>query len=361
MRPLLVAAALAALAAPAAAEMWGPLNDSVRRCGLIVRAKAMVPEKGDVRFEILESWKGAWDASEFLAGRIDRAGRYLPPPGEHGADVVDGQEIVLFFPRPKDGEKYGPHSTALPVVKGRVLYASTSDDEELRRWWGVEELEKRVRALSLPMATSEDLRLQCVAIERAGSRVTLRFLVDPKPAPWHPTRYLLAQDGVRVAKGPFRPVSSWTNATGEIEIRGRTDAASLDGLVVECDLVRVTKLQWRRLEEVGPGKSGPLVAGPYRIHVDGEKNAATVVFELDRDRPIRALDGRWLFDALHLCDRDFRRLRTTDVACNHRAGAARYALEAGDAPAYPLSLAVPVPTEVTRDRVRLGFPRLPFR
>ncbi|MHC4953189.1 MAG: hypothetical protein ACYTGZ_04815 [Planctomycetota bacterium] len=356
MRSLLL---VALLAASAEAEVWEPLHDYVRRCSLIVRARAIVPEKGGLRFKVLESWKGKYDTSLFFDFCVNDAGEYLSRAGEHGIDVVDGQEIVFFFSRPKKGEKFGPHTTSFPVVKNTVLYASTSEDDELQKRWHIGEFKKRIRALSLPLATSADkkFRLQCLAIERVGAKATLRFIVESAELSWHPTRFLFAEGAVRVEKGPLKLSMVHADVGGELELRGKTDAANLDGLVIEFGILRVKDVKWHRLDKIALGKSAPLVAGPFRVHVEAEKESAMVVCGLARHRPVQELDVRWLFAALRIEDHKFQRLVERESGGSHRGGAAGFALEPKGALAYPLSLAVPVPAKVERERVRFEFAR----
>lgn len=119
------AAALALLLlVPAAvhAEMWPPLDDFVRQCVVIVKAKAVgdAPENRQ-EFAIVEVWAGSADDLQ-----LNERGNYVTYKGEHGAKAVTGQEIVFFFVREHKG-KIDRHSTGFPVAEGKVVYASTSD------------------------------------------------------------------------------------------------------------------------------------------------------------------------------------------------------------------------------------------
>ena len=309
---------------------------------------------------MLETWKGTYDPSSFLAFCVNDAGEYLSHAGQHGIEVVDGQEIVFFFSRPKKGGKLGPHATSFPIVKKGVLYALTSDDDEIRRRWDIGAFEQRIRALSLPMATSagKDFRLQCLGIEStAGAKVKLRFLVESTSPPWHPTRFLFAEDAVRVVEGPLKLSTMFTRADGSVELRGTIGAAKLDGLVVECDILRAPGVKWHWLKKIAIGKSAPLAAGPFRVHVEGEEKAALVVCELERNRPVAEMDVRWLFAALQFEDKKFRRLVASSSSGTHRGGAAEFTLGTKGALAYPLELAIPVPGKVERQRVRFEFAR----
>ena len=294
------------------------------------------PSEGGPRFKVLKAWKGKYEPATFLAHCVNPAGEYICRMGEHGVQVVDGQEIVFFFARPKKGERIGPHSTSFPITRNSVLYASTSDDEELRRTWHVAELEKRVRALSLPMAVSADgrYRLQCMEVERARADLVLRFLVEPVASPWHPTRDLFAEDAIHIEGAGMRHGS----VDGTVEVRIKTDAKKLDGLVVECRLLHVPRVKWHALDQVALGKSAPLVAGPYRLHVEAEKKSATVICGIDRRRPVPELDVRWLFAAIHVVDHKFRPLVATSSGGSHRGGAAEFELESKEALVYPLRL-----------------------
>ena len=152
--------------------------------------------------------------------------------------------------------------------------------------------------------------------------------------------------------------SSWyADARGHVELRGKSDTVKLNGLVIECDVLRLAGVKWHWLEKIGTGKSPQLVAGPYRIHVDAAKDAATVICEIDRQRPVKELDVLWLFAALQLRDHKFRTLVSTGSAANHHGGATEYALPAKAIRAFPLALVVPIPKKVTREHVRFAFGR----
>lgn len=347
------------LAAAARAELWGPLNDYVRSCPLIVRAKAVDVGKGEIRFRILESWRGAFDAAKFLPYRVTKRGEYLALPGEHGVEVVAGQKIVFFFGPATDG-KFGPHSTAFPVVDGRVLYASTSDDDDLRRWWDVGEFEARIRALSLPMAAGGGYKLQCLALEHGRDDWTLHFQLERDTLGWRPSRDLVGEDGVRLAKGPFEPDMLFAGPGGRIELRGKATAARLDGLTIECDLLRATRSFPHVLVARAVGKSTPLVAGPYTLHVETKKESAMVVCAVDRKRPVPELDTAWFFAALRLTDAGDRALTATEAAWTERGGATTFALPRKEALRLPLALVLDLPTTLEASRVRFTFPRFPL-
>ena len=347
------------LAAAARAELWAPLNDYVRRCPLIVRAKAIEVDEGEIRFRILKSWRGSFDAKRFLPYRVTDKGEYVATAGEHGVRVVAGQEIVFFFGPATDG-KFGPHSTSFPVVEGRVLYASTSDDDELRRWWDVHEFEARIRALALPMATAGGYKLQCLAIEHDHDVVTLRFQLERDSLEWRPARDLVGEDGVRLSKGPLEPDMLFADPDGRIELRGKATAAQLDGLELECDLLRATRSEPRVLVARERGKSAPVVAGPYKFHVEVAKDRAMVVCTVDRKRPDLELDTAWFFAALRLTDADNRALAATDAAWTERGGASTFALPSKEALRPPLALVLELPTKFETSRVRFAFPRFPL-
>jgi len=129
VRRSLATAALAAvllLAGSARAESWPTLQDYVADCVLIVLAETHAEPGGALSFEVLESWRGQYTPGAFAHPRPD--GRFTASQGEHGVDVVDGQQIVFFFTRhnqPVPG-KLSRHSTAFPVVAGTLVRASTS-------------------------------------------------------------------------------------------------------------------------------------------------------------------------------------------------------------------------------------------
>ncbi len=130
------------------AELWPTLENYVGRCVLIVKAKTVVDEDGQLTFKVLESWKGKYDPSIFC--RTTRDGRFFATQGEHGVNVRDGQEIIFFFTRhnqPVEG-KLDRHSTAFPIREGKVVYAATNYG--LRKEYTVADFEKVIRSLVNP-------------------------------------------------------------------------------------------------------------------------------------------------------------------------------------------------------------------
>jgi hypothetical protein len=125
MKRLLLAILAVLVLAPAArAELWAPLEDFVGKCVVIVKAKA-VGESGDWReLAVVEVWIGSRDAIQ-----LNDRGNYMSLKGEAGVNVETGQEIVIFFARDSErGGKLTRHGAAFPIVDGKLVYASTSDD-----------------------------------------------------------------------------------------------------------------------------------------------------------------------------------------------------------------------------------------
>ncbi|MEM8882832.1 MAG: hypothetical protein AAGD14_02035 [Planctomycetota bacterium] len=323
---------LLALASAVHAEGWPPLHDYVRGCSLIVKAKASVPAKGPIRFEVLETWRGRWNPSAFGEGNVDESGHYLSRAGEHGVDVKDGQEIVIFFSKPGKGEKLGRHTTAFPIVKKRVLYAETSDDDQLRRWWPVWKFEERIRALRLPMAKSGEFILQCLKAEKIGDQYRTTFLMEP----WHPTTHLFAEAGSS-AEGEM----IWRHPSGRIEITSERPVR-----VVKVDILRVVKSKWNPSE------------GPFTVEIHRkEKSGVQIGVSVARKRLLRETDPIWLLAALQVVDAKWRRLESRSLAANHRGGGATFERDDGTPIAYPVRVSYPVPLEVKRETLTFAFPK----
>jgi hypothetical protein len=127
MQRLLVITILLGLTAPARAEMWPTLEKYVQDCVLIVKAKAVKDGK-QWTFRVDESWRGTYDPKLFAH---TKDGRFFADQGEHGVQVVDGQEIIFFFTRHNQGHptKLTRHSTAFPITKNKVVYASTGQPQ----------------------------------------------------------------------------------------------------------------------------------------------------------------------------------------------------------------------------------------
>jgi len=107
--------------------MWPTLEQYVADCTLIVKTRTIV-EDSKLTFRVLETWRGKFDPKRFRS--ITRDGRFFADAGEHGVDVVDGQEIVFFFTphNQPDPKKLSRHSTAFPIIKGKVIYGKTSEE-----------------------------------------------------------------------------------------------------------------------------------------------------------------------------------------------------------------------------------------
>ena len=135
------------MTASAFAELWPTLDDYVSRCVLIVKARAThdANENEMCTFEVLESWKGHFDAAGFATG-MAQGNVVRARQGEHGVNVTRGQEIVLFYTRHNQpGEKLLFHSTAFPINDGTITYAATNYGG-LREEMTVEGFKQRISA-----------------------------------------------------------------------------------------------------------------------------------------------------------------------------------------------------------------------
>ena len=142
MRKLLVLLLLLCASRTARAEAWPPLDDYVRMCVAIVKAKTVAKSEHRVEFEVEEVWAGS---TEDLV--VNDRGRYVAYDGEHGVKVEVGQEIVFFFTRdnqPVRG-KLSRHSTSFPIKDNRLIYGATSDDEY--REYAVDEFREAILAI----------------------------------------------------------------------------------------------------------------------------------------------------------------------------------------------------------------------
>ena|SRR6185436_10928655 len=134
----------------ASGELWPPLEDYVHQSVLITRARATVLPSSTpdapimVELHMLEVWKGHFEPDTFGSDCL-HPGVYRTYLGEHGLDVVDGQEVILFFTRDNQPEPdhLTRHSTAFPIRDGKLVYARTSD--AYYQEYTVEEFEKVVR------------------------------------------------------------------------------------------------------------------------------------------------------------------------------------------------------------------------
>jgi hypothetical protein len=131
--------------ADARAEAVPTLESCVADSVLIVKARQVgeMPKREgqSIAFEVLENWKGRFKPSDFV--KLGPGDHLLAYPGEHGVNVVPGQEIVFFYSRwnQPDG-KLSRHNTAIPILNGRMVYGATSDSEEIPRNLTVEEFKK---------------------------------------------------------------------------------------------------------------------------------------------------------------------------------------------------------------------------
>ena len=166
--PTIIAFA-AALNLPVQAKSWPPLKDFVSNGVLVVKARQageFPPRKGDkLSFEIPESWKGHFDPRDFT--EICLEGYNQAWPGEHGMNVVAGQEIVFYFSRHNQPVevKLTQHGTAFPINRGRIVYAISGNPGESQEM-SVDEFKRILAAANEP--------------ERAAPR-QIRFSSTPTP------------------------------------------------------------------------------------------------------------------------------------------------------------------------------------
>ena len=150
---LLALASAVASSSPARAESWRKLEDYVADCTLIVKAKT-VDEKGKLTFRVVESWRGTFDPKVFTSTTAD--GRFFADQGEHGVKVVDGQEIVFFFTAANqpDPKKLSRHSTAFPIVKGKLVYAATSNES---KEFTVDDFKRAIQKVPMKSAAAQGM------------------------------------------------------------------------------------------------------------------------------------------------------------------------------------------------------------
>jgi len=354
MRTVIV---LLTVVAATQAETWQPLPDYVRSCRLIVKARAAGKKGDQLRFEILESWKGK---AKF------KNDEYLTDDREHGATVKDGQEIVFFFTK---GDR---HSTSFPIKDGKLLYASTSDDELLRRSYTVAEFKQRIAILAQPMAETADKEFR-IQFRSAGPR-RIEFELERRFRHWLPTEVLFAEREVIVEatvdgeplQGLMAHAGYWPGQAPELGINGLPKLGKIDRLRITLDVLLVQESTQYRLEKLAPGKSAELVAPPFRFAVDGAKTEATVsctiargkeLWAFEKQLGVGALTTRWGIQAVYLADDKFRVLLRQEHAGNHRYAAGSFSLlDPPGAPLqYPLMLSIRIPKKVEKKRLVWEF------
>jgi hypothetical protein len=126
------------------AEYWPSVESFASNCVLVVKARqtgeCRTNEDSFLEFEVTETWKGRFDPRDFTS--VSPQGYIRAAQGEHGVRVTAGQEIVFFFTRHNQPPgKLRNHSTAFPIINGKIIYAAT-DNPEVRREMSVEDFKK---------------------------------------------------------------------------------------------------------------------------------------------------------------------------------------------------------------------------
>lgn len=145
------------------AETWPSLEDYVRDCALIVKARQVGPftdrDGAMLTFEVLESWKGQFDPKLFAT--VTPEGYLRAGQGEHGVNVVAGQEIIFFYTRRNQSEDgFAHHSTSFPIEDGKVVYGRTSDGgARFPKTYTVEEFKKKIQDIRASESTNASVQL----------------------------------------------------------------------------------------------------------------------------------------------------------------------------------------------------------
>jgi len=354
------------LAAASHAESWEPLEQYVRSCTRIVKARAGGKKDREIRFKLIECWKGK---------PLSKDEEYLTYPGEHGVPEKGADEIVFFF------TKEGRHSTSFPVVNGRVQYAATHDADALaakplRRWYSVAEFKERVEILQLPMAATADkrFRLQSRGFPKGAAGTPYEFEVERAGSPWYGSEVYFDEEQTQVeaivdgkpVEGLRAHASIWPTWSPRIEVYGLAAGSKVDRLVVVCPVIHVVASKAYDFEKLAMGKSAEFSAPPFTFRVESDAKEAMIVCGLVRDAKLRALEKTldsqaitpmWAANALYLLDDKFRYLAPLGGAGNHRGFALGFALS--DPPGaplqFPLSLSIRIPTKIKKERLRFEF------
>jgi hypothetical protein len=148
MKKNFIAVSMAVLLSSAAlAETWLPLDTYVRLCVLIVKCKTEVKDE-KVQYKVDDVWKGKYSPDMFYHRPPDG---YLYTSTWHGNDKpTDGREVIFFFTNDNHPSwtkgKILDHSTSFVVSDGKVVYASTADDD-LRKEYSVVEFKNAILAV----------------------------------------------------------------------------------------------------------------------------------------------------------------------------------------------------------------------
>jgi hypothetical protein len=167
-------------------ETWPTLETFVKRCVLIVKARAEIGE-GKEQYRVIETWKGHFSADRFQPQAPE--GHFYANRWHGNENPVDGQEIVFFFTRDglSDEGKILRHATAFPVDTGRLMYAKTAEDGESKEYSLVD-----FKAVVMKIADAASARGEAPFVAEwqrlpevvNGLRVDLTSKVMPDGQPW---------------------------------------------------------------------------------------------------------------------------------------------------------------------------------
>jgi hypothetical protein len=132
---------------PCSAELWPSLETYVRRCVLIVKAKAIAAENGRLTFHVLETWKGRYSPDDFVETTTDA--RFFASRLGSGGNIKADQEIVLFFTwrNQRIKGKFSTCSTSFPIRNGKIIYGATGDPPQFPVEFTVDQFKKRISSL----------------------------------------------------------------------------------------------------------------------------------------------------------------------------------------------------------------------
>ena len=158
---------------PSSAELWPTLETYVRKCILIVKAKAVTTEDGRLTFRVLETWKGRYSPDDFVETTSD--GRFFA----WGGKPADGQEIVLFFTwrNQRIKGKLSNFSTSFPIRNGRIIYGATGNPPQFPQEFTVDEFKKRILSLETNRQIPVILHGYIKPVVKQGEPIPMRVFV----------------------------------------------------------------------------------------------------------------------------------------------------------------------------------------